>query len=1296
LIDEVEQLKYISDKLAFLSSKVERDNSQGLYNINKVSENIFLHLLNCSFNYNLEDANRVLYSDFPAIDLIDHPNNLVVQVTSTLTTQKIYNSIKKLRELENKKIASYELKMCYIARKPDFSDKELKNIKKRGLKSNDLLGIDDILTIAHSDVNKRKVIYNTLLQRLDSKAFTFDIKGYFNKFETQLNEITTNKFYAYNNHFETFIKSDANVLEIFATGGNGKSHLLRHFASLESNYTPILFTKQTNVEADLKHLDITERYLFIYDDIDRFLDPSINSIFSFVIDSGSKIIISYRVASKPLIENKISRFNSLKTHELYITWTEEEIKDLILQIEPKATEQGIKNINAQFNSNPYLITQALSGGIDEIKNFSKKTLTDATTALQKFDIKKVEIEELLYRVALLSPCPKVLIDKYDNDKIDELIRVGILRELNNKIRFNPDVLGDLYLASFVKNYENKYKEIILEYIKEHLQLVITNLSYVLSYEDNNGLELFFKKVIKEWLKNKDYKSSNLKILYRIVNFAPFESFRYLVQVTNELSVEENKHSKGGFFSEIISQVCEVDFNKSDEYINLGSIIPIINRLIVSLKYEYDLGKLKIKNIIDFLVSEKVLSFPEPYFVNHKLTSVFNEMIIPYEFKNNDVIVEALEQMKDWICDSPINPKKLDILESALNSLFEGTVLYHTNQKKVEFDTSKENIRKVIDKAKEILFLMLNDSNIDLKCTALKIFTHIGNSVNYELEIINEQYYLDIVIESLDILNEQITYVNDYRFLSKLDEVLLNAMAFRKHKDRAYNLFIKIPRQPIFTFNQLLIGKMHVVYDLDEFIEEYPKQEDVKEWLFEKHYNRRGYETSEEDKNLFNYFIEKYVTSVDFINFVNSLNFIENSEDSYIFISLLEYWYEKRPQIFRELSINELSKIKNCSVVKIVDNFILSKEIDRLNVDNINESCALDDLKTYVEVSFKSNNISLYKNLLMIFKKNEKENILWFINTSFSHFHRIIKNDTELNLYRHYIHELLDLIIQYRFTPSIFLVFILENLEKNNIPFEDIKRKIEKIIYIPSNQENLEEIQIDERNLKIIFNILNYILEDLVARIFLKICKIDFTWYDDNHKIKECYLIKDYIKGYTDYKSFVYLVINEYSNNFTYIYNNDDGSSESYKLNINYFFCGLKNEYFEQFIRELIENNNKSDLRVMLQSIPIKVKYMELLVEVLNFLENDIEDKEIIDLLIKERIPGNIYIDLLNENRTPNIVTFSTFDFIYKEITNQESVFAYMYENLLNINIISDVEEILTEIKQTKKIITEINLEQSIK
>ena len=90
MIDPTEQLKYISDKLAFLSSKVEINNSQNLYDINKICENIFLHLLNCTYDYQLEDANRVLYSNFPAIDLIDHKNKLVIQVTSTKTTQKIF------------------------------------------------------------------------------------------------------------------------------------------------------------------------------------------------------------------------------------------------------------------------------------------------------------------------------------------------------------------------------------------------------------------------------------------------------------------------------------------------------------------------------------------------------------------------------------------------------------------------------------------------------------------------------------------------------------------------------------------------------------------------------------------------------------------------------------------------------------------------------------------------------------------------------------------------------------------------------------------------------------------------------------------------------------------------------------------------------------------------------------------------------------------------------------------------------------------------------------------------------
>lgn len=370
-------------------------------------------------------------------------------------------------------------------------------------------------------------------------------------------------------------------------------------ASLKNEYTPIIFTKQDNVEADLKKLDFTKQYLLIYDDIDRFLENGITSIFSFLIDSASKIIISYRAASKHLVEEIILKFNALKTQKLHITWSKDEIKDLILLIRPELKDYAVNSINAQYNSNPFLITKALKGDIDEIKSFSKNILSDSVRALKRFEIKEIEIERLLYRVALLSPCPRNLLDINDNEKVNQLITVGILRELNNKIRFNPDVLGDVYLASFVQRYENKYKEIACEYIAGNLELIITNLSYVLSYEENDGLELFFKGIVTEWLKDEDYRSSNLRILYRIVKYAPFESFRYLKKITETLPYKENDHPKNDGILELVSQISEVDFNKSDKHINLGSVVPIINKLISNLKNEKDSGRLQIKHLIDF-------------------------------------------------------------------------------------------------------------------------------------------------------------------------------------------------------------------------------------------------------------------------------------------------------------------------------------------------------------------------------------------------------------------------------------------------------------------------------------------------------------------------------------------------------------------------------------------------------------------------------------------------------------------------------------------------------------------------
>ncbi|MGJ0493256.1 SMEK domain-containing protein [Aliarcobacter cryaerophilus] len=1300
MIDTAEQINYITDKLSFLVLKVQRNNHQGLYDINKICESIFLHLLNCSYDYNLKDANSILYTNFPAIDLIDHDEELVIQVTSTVSTQKIYSSIKKLKSLED--ISSYKLKMCYIAGKPNFSKKQLENIEKKGLTSDDLLSIDDIIKVATSNNEKRKAISTLLLQRIDSKAFTLDVKGYFKKFETKLNLENTNKFSSYDNEFKSFIDSDNNILEIFAIGGNGKSHLLKYFSTLESEYTPIVFTKQDNVEADLKNLDPTQKYLFIYDDIDRFLDKSINSIFSTVINNGYKILISYRLASKPLVKNEALKFDELKSKELYISWNKDEIRDLILLLRPNSKDDEIESIATQFSSNPYLITQAIKGNVDKLKNFSKKTLIDSKLALQEYHLKEVKIKELLFRIALLSPCPRSLINKEEKTYVSELIKVGILRELNNKIRFNPDIVGDLYLANFVKENEIRYKEIAYEYIENHLELIVTNLSYVLSYENNNSLEIFFKDTIKKWDNNEDFKSSNLKILYRIVSYAPLESFLYLKKITEYKTAKENEHSKLGFMAEFISKInYEGDFNSSDEHINLGSIVPIIEILIREFKSEKDLGKLKIKHIIDYLVSQKVLSLPKPYYVNHTLTSVFNNMIIPYPTINNDLSIEALEEMEKWLNESSLDFKKLDFLKNAISNLLKGMIIFSDRNKPIEFDTSKENVKKVLDKAKDITLFMLCNTNMNLKYSALDILNHVGNNINQEFEnSFNEEYFNRVTIELFKELEKQITQIDDFIFLSKLYKVLLNIITFRKNKSEALNLLIKIPRSDIFVFNQILIGKTYIIYNLEEFIMHYSnqEQEDIQKWINDNYYDKRDINISENERNLYNNFIETYKTVEEFIQFINSLHFSEGGVVSSRFNKLLEYWYKEKPNIFNELSINKISEIIYSNVIDVIKQFMLENELIRLDIDNIDESTDIEDLKRYMDFFLRKKEILEYKKLLEIFKKETKENIKWFVDNSFINiFFQIQEDISTYNLYKSYILELLDLIIKYRFTPSIYLTFILEKLSQSIIHTELVKNKIKEILYIPSNEENIEEIEIDsEDNLKKIFSFLGYTLEDIFARIFCKIYfNVNFALYfkEQKNNPKECYIIKDYIKSYEDYKMFIQLVL-YYYNNFTYIIKND-GATKDYKIDINYFFIGFNNEYFIKYFEELIENNNKEESIILLKAIPVELDYKEILVRTLNFLEDDILDEYIISLLQKDIYSKEVYEEFLN--RKEYIQGFvNHFDLIKEKVNKEVDLLVYISENLSNIYVSSEIDEIIDYLKDTEKIIDEISLEHKIR
>ena len=58
------------------------------------SENFYLHFFNLLFGYKLENLNTFL-QNVEAIDLIDHTNKIVIQVSATNTKQKVESTLEK-------------------------------------------------------------------------------------------------------------------------------------------------------------------------------------------------------------------------------------------------------------------------------------------------------------------------------------------------------------------------------------------------------------------------------------------------------------------------------------------------------------------------------------------------------------------------------------------------------------------------------------------------------------------------------------------------------------------------------------------------------------------------------------------------------------------------------------------------------------------------------------------------------------------------------------------------------------------------------------------------------------------------------------------------------------------------------------------------------------------------------------------------------------------------------------------------------------------------------------------------
>ena len=1233
MIEINKQLEYIRSQLAWIKSKVELDNQLGLYDINKLGEDIFMHILNDVYDLNLKNAN-LIEENFPAIDLIDNIKKIVIQVTSTTTPNKLRSTIEKLKK--STQYSEYKLKIFYIKEKPTFNKDIREEFNNSGVISEDLLGIDDIIDIIQAEPNKCQTLYRTIQQRMDAISFKFNIESYFESFEPHLQNISSDKFKKYEKLFIEFIKSEEKVLDIHSVGGNGKSHLLRYLGLVETEYIPLIFTKQINIEEDLKKLDSTKKYLFIIDDIDRFLDqPILLNLLSYTIDNPNiKLILSYRTPSKNAIQTVYRKYSKVDRQELEIIWNEDEIKSLIADLAPNLEEHKVLKLAHTFNGNPFLITQAISGDIESIKDFSKKIIDDTKVALNDSDLNNNEISDLLFNVSLLTPISKNNIDEKYKERIVRLVDSGVLRELASKYRFNPDMIGDLYLANYIDENQNTFEKIVENNLKEFSDTVFTNLSYALVYNESDSLQNFINNIIGKWRINKKYRNDYLALINKIVYYAPMESFIYLEEATKALDVpielSENDKENEDRLMQIITH--------NRNCIKLEDIEPIISKLIYALKNNIPCEKLSIEYILKYLTSTKVLSLPKPYYSNQTLDSIFEKIVSPLNTNNFDVILETFNIMEKWLDDNPVYNKKQQLLFSCVEKLLQST-FSNTSFDGINFswnnqvlNTQYSKVSDIIKKAKNILLKLLESNNNEIVLKALDIVLKIGNGMlSTTLSEDDSLFYSDLRKEALEKCISVLENNKSFIIQSKIEDIAIWVLKYTFEDTEALSLLDEIERTDEYLFYKVIKGDDVLCLKYDDCNSEYQINKDNYElvWGSQKTKMRKIFESKNDkyekkqeiigrEERIIDDIATNYTDIQMYLDLLNSLNTTDWNSSSKLMI-IFKKWLSSDNTIFLDLALKHFNEIKNPLVTNVLKEALLLEGRREVSIDDISDNTSKDDIKIYMNTLFKNytdESIDILNKIIDVSQSKEPQYIRWIISLASGGMYFKIREDVKLyKKFEHIIIQFLDWQIEYCFDVESYITYHIlhDTIINDNISY-GVKNRLEKIV-------KNDDITISEFELKPIYKILNYGLKECIDILYNKLTSLKengnpkyiFTHYFNSDNISEVILLKKLISDYDDFSLLVAKVLEYYKSPIEFI--GADGNEYEAYINLDYFFkYTITKEYLDELFNGLHNDGGIDAIKLLYKIVPVNSEFLEIIVKNLNKLESTIDEKELINYL----------------------------------------------------------------------------------
>jgi len=1036
---------------------------------------------------------------------------------------------------------------------------------------------------------------------------------YFKKYERNLiPNIDCSNFKNYLNMYKDFLCSGKKILLIHSVTGHGKSHLLKEMVKSTidiDNERIILFVKpnypNVSMETGMNNeIEKRTKYLIIYDDVD-VESKEVNELIAFCeTNDFLKIILSFRNCE---FDNIVNMINDSKYDEIRINWTEEDLVQFMRKLFRNSTIRDSRLIKSY--SSPLLISVKKGTVYNPNFNFEKfrilvkKMDHDVKSCLREFNYSDDEKKYFIVNLACISPFLKEndvleMLKNQTNFKVDEinkmienLIKGGLLLEINQSIRFYSDILSYLYLYYAIMDYSQDKIELLFnnwvslsnsnmwQYFPKNIYKNLGNAAeiFTIFIQDVSTLNIpsldsYFSRIVNKWIDEEETtfgleRKKRLDLLQYFCHIVPGSC----IDLLNAYLDSEPPMSDQSYLND--------DFST-------GNFSPIIIKLV-----NFPSVKKEIIDIIVKMESKEITDF----YGHNRAYELIKSSVSPYHLDSRSIL-DTLNILEDFLGN--LDFPQIHLISSALNEIliFSKHItewgLFEYQSKEMELPNTPEVI-KIRNQALKILIKLINYPSSEVKLESLKIVDKIYNGFSEDGLLLSDQIIKERKVIMTE-LGNLISKDTDFEVLNKIENLFLDWWAKRISGATISEDFLgkdNFPRDIEYIVSKHLIPGNYVVEDFEMFKSQAPEDNRWKWFVGKKHDYLIEYYRPEYYKKLVYSLNKEYDNEVKLINFLKNVDNNLSNHDSNYNVPLIACWFKLNPKMFLsikndvelwkmipkrfkggiELAISELGENY---LVKLKDEIL--SEIPDISLNKLNlyftalGKSSIDNsrIKGWLDKILRHDNsdirISIVKNLLFIFKDDynsiskimlkvlakepylNKEMILYLsINVS-----DIAKNDSNINS------------------------DILENLRN------ELVKKLVKIHEIDHYAQELLNFAFD--NIDTCFKFIKSRIRYYEAKTYTECNPVPFDGIE---------YIKNNISSYEDYESFM--------DKFLSLYLEKEEWQE-YLINL---IKPLKRIHAKKdlFLRKYIENqikkNNIENVVVSLNFLPLKDETCSLFVEI---------------------------------------------------------------------------------------------------